>query len=159
MITSLIHRSWVLREEEEFSYNDRISLHPLITSTIIRNIKPSLEEYRDFIEFTVNAYNTEDEEITRSDRRDVCNIIIKAGEMFKNDYGYESIDLLLDQIDIIYKASHYTEAYQLCNLALHICMTDEKNSLINCLKHIVCKLMWLLKLLNTLKQLIIIKRQ
>lgn len=126
LITSLIHRSWVLREEEEFSYNDRISLHPLITSTIIRNIEPSLEEYRDFIEFAVNAYNTEDEEITRSDRRDVCNIIIKAGEMFKNDYGYESIDLLLDQIDIIYKASHYTEAYQLCNLALHICMTDEK---------------------------------
>ena len=129
LITSLIHRSWILREEEQFSYNDRISLHPLITSTIIRNIKPSLEEYRDFIEFAIKAYNADDDEITHSDRSDICNIIIKAGEMFKNDYGGESIDLLLDQIHIIYKGSHFTEAYQQCNLALQICMADENNFL------------------------------
>lgn len=123
-ITALIHQSWIIRDAATLPDEDRIHLHPLIKTAVIRNLKPSLQECKLYIESAIKAYSIDDGDVDVLDRSDICSIIINAGEMFSEQYDADSVELLIRQAELVHKSSHYSEAYRQCELALQICQKD-----------------------------------
>lgn len=126
-ITALIHQSWIIRDAASLPDEDRIHLHPLIKTAVIRNLRPSLKECKSYIESAIKAYYINDEDVDVLDRSDICSIIINAGEMFSEQYDADSVELLIRQAELVHKSSHYAEAYDQCKLVLQICQKDTDN--------------------------------
>ena len=125
-ITSLVHQSWIIRDSQYLAEDDRIHLHPLIRTAVIRNLRPTLKECKGYIKSALKVYYENSEEISAIDRRDICSIIINAGEMFKDEYDCDSIELLLKQVELVHRSSHFNEADRQCNMALEICQKHKE---------------------------------
>lgn len=123
-ISNLIHHSWIMRDSQVTSEDDRIHLHPLIKTVVLKNMSPSLGKCTAYIDAAIHAYRMDDEDITLMDRRDVCTILINAGELFKDEYDASSVELLLKQAEIIHKDSRYAEAWKQCERIMEICGAD-----------------------------------
>lgn len=123
-ISNLIHHSWIIRDSQMASEDDRIHLHPLIKTVLLKNMSPSLEKCTAYIVAAIQAYMRDDEDITPMDRRDVCTILINAGEMFKDEYDASSVGLLLRQAEIIHKDSRYDEAWKQCKRVMELCESE-----------------------------------
>ena len=124
-ISDLIHHGWIVRDSQPIPENDRIHLHPLIKTVIVRNMSPTLAKCASYIDAAIRAYMMDDKEITVIDRRDACSILIHAGEMFKEEYDASTVELLLRQASIIHKDSRYAEAWKQCERVMKICRVRE----------------------------------
>ena len=123
-ISDLIHHGWIVRDSQPIPEDDRIHLHPLIKTVLLKNMSPSLEKCAAYIVAAIQAYMRDDEDITPMDRRDVCTILINAGEMFKDEYDASSVGLLLRQAEIIHKDSRYDEAWKQCKRVMELCESE-----------------------------------
>lgn len=120
-INVLVNQSWIIRESHQAAEDDRIHLHPLIETAVLRNLHPTIETCQDYLDAAIRVYTSNDEEIQAMDRHDVCTILIRAGELFHTSYDRDSVGLLIRQAKVIYKAHQYRQAWRQCNLALSIC--------------------------------------
>lgn len=120
-INVLVNQSWIIRDSHQAAEDDRIHLHPLIETAVLRNLQPTLKDCQAYLEKAIRVYSSNDEEIEAMDRHDACAILIRAGELFHEEYDKDSIELLIRQASVIYKAHQYRQAWGQCNLALSIC--------------------------------------
>lgn len=120
-INVLVNQSWIVRESHQAAEDDRIHLHPLIETAVLWNLHPTLRDCQDYLEAAIRVYADNDEEIQSMDRHDICTILIRAGELFHEEYDKDSVGLLIRQAGVIYKAHQYRQAWRQCNLALSIC--------------------------------------
>lgn len=123
-INVLVNQSWIIRDSHQAAEDDRIHLHPLIETAVLRNLQPTLKDCQAYLEAAIRVYSSNDEEIEAMDRHDACAILIRAGELFHEEYDTDSVGLLIRQASVIYKAHQYRQAWGQCNLALSICETS-----------------------------------
>lgn len=123
-INVLVNQSWIIRDSHQAAEDDRIHLHPLIETAVLRNLQPTLKDCQAYLEAAIRVYSSNDEEIEAMDRHDACAILIRAGELFHEEYDTDSVGLLICQASVIYKAHQYRQAWGQCNLALSICETS-----------------------------------
>ncbi|HCT91629.1 MAG TPA: tetratricopeptide repeat protein [Lachnospiraceae bacterium] len=123
-INGLINQSWIIKDNGNGPASVKIHLHPVICSAVIKNTDPSLEKCHDFIErITEQCERKGNTPFTDSDRSDLCNILIEAGEMFVYDENYSV--LLLRQTDVLWKARKYIDAYNLCKKGISVIAGSE----------------------------------
>ena len=137
-IKLLVDQSWIIRESHQAAEDDRIHLHPLIQTAVLRNLHPTLKDCQEYLERTIKVYSLDDEEIKAVDRRDACVILIQAGDVFREEYNDDTVELLLRQANVIYRAHQYRHAWSQCELALAICKTSSSDTIQKLLPQAYC---------------------
>lgn len=55
-INVLVNQSWIIRESHQAAEDDRIHLHPLIETAVLRNLHPTIEKCQDYLDAAIRVY-------------------------------------------------------------------------------------------------------